>query len=42
MPEYQKRMEFIEKLKKHFGDKVDLFGRGIKEVADKWDALIFQ
>ena len=39
MPEYQKRIEFIEKLKEHFGDKVDLFGRGIKEVADKWDAL---
>lgn len=26
-------------LKKHFGDNIDLFGRGIREVKDKWDAI---
>jgi len=34
------RYEFAMKLKEHFGDKIDLFGRGINEVIDKWDALV--
>lgn len=33
------RYRFALKLKKHFGDEIDLFGNGIRPVADKWDAL---
>lgn len=38
-PGHKKRLEFCLKLKEHFGDKIDIFGRGINEVDDKWDAL---
>jgi hypothetical protein len=34
-----KRYEFAKRLKTHFGNKIDLFGRGLNEVEDKWDAL---
>lgn len=27
------------KLKEHFGDKMDVFGRGINDFDDKWDVL---
>lgn len=33
------RYRFALVAKKHFGDEIDLFGNGIKPVADKWDAL---
>ncbi len=36
---HQKRLAFARKLKGHFGDKIDLFGRGLDEIEDKWDAL---
>ena len=36
---HRKRFEFAKRLKTHFGDKIDLFGRGLNEVEDKWDAL---
>jgi hypothetical protein len=36
---HRKRLEFAKRLKTHFGDKIDLFGRGLNEVEDKWDAL---
>ena len=36
---HRKRYEFAKRLKTHFGDKIDLFGRGLNEVEDKWDAL---
>ncbi|MCX6224413.1 MAG: glycosyltransferase family 10, partial [Bacteroidia bacterium] len=36
---HRKRLDFAKRLKIHFGDKVDLFGRGLNEVEDKWDAL---
>ena len=39
LPEYKKRMDFLQKLRQHFGDKIDVFGRGINEIEDKWDAL---
>ena len=26
-------------LKKHFGDQIDLFGRGLNDFEDKWDVL---
>ncbi len=36
---HRKRFEFAKRLKTHFGDKIDLFGRGLNEIEDKWDAL---
>ncbi|MRR15575.1 MAG: hypothetical protein EG826_03845 [Deltaproteobacteria bacterium] len=36
---HSKRLEFAKRLKAHFGDKIDLFGRGLNEIEDKWDAL---
>jgi hypothetical protein len=36
---HQKRFDFAMRLKDHFGDKIDLFGRGLNEIEDKWDAL---
>lgn len=38
-PGHKKRLEFCLNLKKHFGDKVDIFGRGINDFDDKWDVL---
>jgi hypothetical protein len=36
---HRKRYEFAKLLKTHFGEKLDLFGRGLNEIEDKWDAL---
>jgi len=36
---HRKRFEFAKRLKTHFGEKIDLFGRGLNEIEDKWDAL---
>ncbi|MDT8447095.1 MAG: glycosyltransferase family 10 [bacterium] len=36
---HRARLDFVMKLKDHFGDQIDLFGRGLAEIADKWDAL---
>lgn len=36
---HKKRLDFIYKLKDYFGDSIDLFGKGINEVSDKYDAL---
>ena len=36
---HRKRLDFAKRLKIHFGDKVDLFGRDLNEIEDKWDAL---
>tara|TARA_B100002019_G_C21274951_1_gene604972 strand:+ start:1172 stop:2200 length:1029 start_codon:yes stop_codon:yes gene_type:complete len=33
------RYEFIKKLKNHFGDDLDWFGRGVNRVTYKWDAI---
>ena len=33
------RLRFVEKLKQHFGDKVDVFGRGENPFDDKWDVV---
>ncbi len=34
-----KRLEFVQKLKQHFGNKVDLYGHGLLEMRDKMEAL---
>ena len=36
---HQKRIDFVLKLKAHFGDKIDLFGRGFNDFDDKWDVI---
>ncbi len=33
------RLRFAEKLKEHFGDRMDIFGRGYNPFEDKWDVL---
>lgn len=37
--EHRARLEFVAKLKVEFGDKIDVFGRGIANFADKRDVL---
>lgn len=33
------RIRFVEKLKEHYGDKIDVFGRGYNGFQDKWDVI---
>ena len=33
------RIEFVEKLKIRYGEKIDVFGRGYRDFDDKWDVL---
>lgn len=33
------RVRFVQKLKAHFGDSLDVFGKGINGFEDKWDTL---
>jgi len=33
------RLKFVKKLKAHFGDQIDIFGRGFNEFDDKWDII---
>jgi hypothetical protein len=35
----RRRLEFVERMKSHFGDRLDWFGRGVREIEDKWDAV---
>jgi hypothetical protein len=36
---HRQRIKFVKKLKDHFGDHIDAFGHGTREIEDKWDAL---
>ena len=40
LPGHRRRLAFVEELKKAFGDSIDVFGRGIRPVADKLDAIL--
>ena len=40
MPGHKKRMIFLEALKSEFGDKIDIFGKGIQPIDDKAEALL--
>ena len=40
LPGHKKRFAFVNKLIGHFKDKIDVFGRGFNEIADKYEALI--
>jgi hypothetical protein len=33
------RLAFIDTLRRELGDVIDIFGRGVREIEDKWDAL---
>ncbi|GHT52309.1 hypothetical protein AGMMS49982_12170 [Bacteroidia bacterium] len=33
------RLRFVEKLKRHYGDRIDVFGRGFQDFEDKWEIL---
>ena len=37
--DHRKRLEFVQELKTRFGEQVDVFGRGIRTVEDKSDAI---
>ena len=37
--EHRKRLAFVEALKNHYGDQLDLYGRGFKSMPDKLEAL---
>lgn len=36
---HRERVAFVTKLKQHYGDRLDLFGFGFREFADKWDVI---
>jgi len=36
---HRQRLRFVNALKAAFGDQIDVFGRGIRDVADKADAI---
>lgn len=36
---HRKRLKFVEALQDYFGENIDVFGRGIKDFADKWDVI---
>lgn len=36
---HRERIEFVKKLKQHYGDSMDVFGRGICDFDDKWDVI---
>ncbi len=38
-PGHERRLAFVEALKQQFGGEIDVFGRGIRDVEDKWDAI---
>lgn len=36
---HARRFGFVKRLQEELGDQLDVFGRGVREVADKWDAI---
>ena len=36
---HQRRLDFVDKLKSHFGEKIDVFGRNINGFSDKLEVL---
>ena len=36
---HQERIDFVQKLKEHFGDQLDVFGRGFNDFDDKWNVV---
>ena len=38
-PEHEYRLKFVDLLRSEFGPDIDIFGRGIRNIEDKWDAI---
>jgi len=38
-PGHKKRLSLVNDLSRHFGTRLDVFGRGLNEIEDKWDAV---
>ena len=36
---HKDRINFVKKLKAYFGERLDIFGKGINDFEDKWDTL---
>ena len=36
---HRQRLDFVHRLQEHFGDDIDVFGRGLRPFEDKWDVL---
>lgn len=36
---HQARIEFVKKLKQHYGNLIDVYGNGVNNFDDKWDVL---
>ena len=36
---HTERADFVRLLKAHFGDQIDVFGRGFQFISDKWEAI---
>lgn len=39
VPGHRRRIAFVRQLHRHFGDRLDVFGRGFNPINDKWDAI---
>lgn len=37
---HRARLRFVKKLKDALGEEIDIFGRGFREIGDKWQALL--
>ncbi len=38
-PGHRQRLEFVRRLQQHFGDQIDVYGRGLRDFEDKWDVI---
>lgn len=36
---HRKRIEFLKKIERNLGCEIEVFGRGFREIEDKWDAI---
>lgn len=36
---HRKRYQFVKNLQEHFGERLDVYGQGLNDVPDKWDAI---
>ena len=36
---HRNRLDFVRKLTDYFGKDIDVFGKGIRDIEDKWDAI---
>ena len=36
---HKKRFEFVKQIAEHFGLRMDVFGQGVRDIDDKWDAI---